>query len=118
VSTNLVHFLTSAIIVLQIKNAEERTIIFWVLCWHIDIRNSPVQNVRERRSNKHLKNIVMLSTDLDRNGRVMPVVIILLFPVLSFQNFNLFVDFVDTIHNPICIVEHMYEYLLEKLLSY
>jgi hypothetical protein len=27
------------------------------------------------------------------------------------------VDFVDTIHSPMCITEHMYEYLLEKLIN-
>jgi hypothetical protein len=64
-----------------------------------------------------LKNIVKPSTDLDGNGCVIPVLVILLFPVLRIQNFNLFVDFVDTIHSPMCIVEHMYEYLLENLLS-
>jgi hypothetical protein len=48
--------------------------------------------------------------DLHRNGHVMPVLVIFLFPAL--RNFNLFVDFVDTIHSPICIVEHRYEYLL------
>ena len=64
------------------------------------------------------KNIVKPSTDLDGNGFVMPVLVILLFPVLRIQNFNLLVEFVDIIHSPMCIVEHMYEYLLEKLLSY
>jgi hypothetical protein len=64
------------------------------------------------------KNIVKPSTDLDGNGFVMPVLVILLFPVLRIQNFNLLVEFVDIIHSPMCIVEHMYEYLLEKLFSY
>jgi hypothetical protein len=48
---------------------------------------------------------------------VMPVLVILLFPVLRIQNFNLFVDFIDTIHSLMRIVEHRYEYLLEQLLS-
>jgi hypothetical protein len=65
-----------------------------------------------------LKNIVKPSTDLDGNGCVIPVLVILLLAVLRIQNFNLLVDFVDTIHSPMCIVEHRYEYLLEKLLSY
>jgi hypothetical protein len=123
VSTNLVnlniHFLISAIVVLKIKHAEECAIILRVLCWHIDIRQSPIQNVREWRfSNNWKKNIVKPSTDLDGNGFVMPVLVIVLFPVLRIQNFNLLVEFVDIIHSPMCIVEHMYEYLLEKLLSY
>jgi hypothetical protein len=122
VSTNLVnlnvHFLISTIVVLKIKHVEKCTIILGVLCWHVDIRESLVQNIRERRSSKHLKNIVKPSTDLDGNGCVMSVLVNLLFPVLRIQHFNLLVDFVDTIHNPMCIIECMYEYLLEKLLSY
>jgi hypothetical protein len=65
-----------------------------------------------------LKNIVNPSADLDRNGCVISVLVILLFPVVRVQNFNLLVDFVDTIHTPMCIAEHRYKYLLEKLLSY
>jgi hypothetical protein len=72
---------------------------------------------QERRPSKHLKNIVQLFIDLDRIDRVMPVLVILLFPVLRIQNFNLFVDFIDTIHSLMRIVEHRYEYLLEQLLS-
>jgi hypothetical protein len=34
-----------------------------------------------------------------------------LFPVLRIQNFNLLVDFVDTIHSPMRIIENGYEYL-------
>jgi hypothetical protein len=112
-----VHFPISTIVVLKIKHAEEYTIILGVLCWHRDIRESPNRNVREWRSSKHLKNIVKHSTDLDGNVYVIPILVILLFPVLRIQNFNLLVDFVDTIHSPMCIVEHKYEYLLEKLLS-
>jgi hypothetical protein len=55
--------------------------------------------------------------DLDGIGCVIPVLVILLIPVVRIQNFNLLVDFVDTIHSPMCIVEQRYEYLLEKLLS-
>jgi hypothetical protein len=121
VSTNLVnwnvHFPISTIVVLKIKHAEECAIVLEVLCWHGYIRESLVQNVREQRSNKHLKSIVKPSTDLDENGCVIPVLVILLFPVLGIQNFNLLVDFVYTIHNPMCIIDHRYEYLLEKLLS-
>jgi hypothetical protein len=118
VSTNLVHFPISAIVVLQIQHAEEFTIILGLLCWHIDIRNNLFWNIRERRSSKQLKNFVKPSTDLNRNDRVMSVLVIILFPILRIQNFNLFVDFIDTIHSPMCIVEHMYEYLLKKWLSY
>jgi hypothetical protein len=114
VSTNLVHlnvhFPISAIVVLKIKHAEECTITIGDLCWHIDIRKSPVRNIKGRRSNKQLKSIIKPSTNLDRNGHVMPVLVILLFLVLRIQNFNLFVNFVDTIHSPMCIVEHLYEY--------
>jgi hypothetical protein len=121
VSTNLVnlnvHFPISVIVVLKIKHAEGCTIILGVLCWYEYIRESPFRNIRERRSNKHLKNIVKPSTYLDGNGCVISVLVILLFLVLRIQNFNLFVDFIDTIHSLMCIVEHMYEYLLEKLLS-
>jgi hypothetical protein len=117
VSTNLVHFPISAIVVLKIKHAEECTIILGVLCWHRYIREGPVRNVRERRSSKHLKNIVKPSTDLDRNGCVVSVLVILLFPVMRLHNFILLVDFVDTIHSPMCITERMYEYLLEKLIN-
>jgi hypothetical protein len=121
IPTNLinlnVHFPICSIVILKIKHAEECTIILRVLCWHGDIRKSPVWNIREWRSSRHLKNIVKPCTDFDRNGYVILVVVILLFPVLRIQNFNLLVDFVDTIHSPMCIIEHMYEYLLEKLLS-
>jgi hypothetical protein len=65
-----------------------------------------------------LKNIVNPSMDFDENGCMILVLVILLFPVLRIKNFNLIVDFVDTIHNPMCIVDHRYEYLLEKLISY
>jgi hypothetical protein len=122
VSTNLVnlnvHFLISAIVVLKIKHVEKCTIVLGVLCRYVDIRESLVQNIRERRSRKHLKNIVKPSTDLDGNGCVMSVLVILLFPVLRIQHFNLLVDFVDTIHSPMRIIERMYEYMLKKLLSY
>jgi hypothetical protein len=51
VPTNLVnlnvHFLISAIVILKIKHAEECTIILRVLCWHSDIRESPVRNIKE-----------------------------------------------------------------------
>jgi hypothetical protein len=121
VSTNLVnfnvHFPISVIVVLKIKHAEECTVILGVLCWHRYIRESLVWNVREQRSNKHLKNIVKPSLDFNRNGCVISVLLILLFLVLRIKNFNLVVDFVDTIHSPMCIVDHRYEYLLEKLLS-
>jgi hypothetical protein len=83
------------------------------MCCHRYIRESPIQNVREQRSSKHLKNIVKPFMDFDRNGCVISVLVILLFPVLRIKNFNLVVDFVDTIH----IVDHRYEYLLKKLLS-
>jgi hypothetical protein len=112
-----VHFLISTIVILKIKHAEECTIILEVLCWHEDIRKSPIWNVREWRSSKHLKNIIKPSMDLDGIGCVIPVLVILLIPVVRIQNFNLLVDFVDTIHSPLCIVEQRYEYLLEKLLS-
>jgi hypothetical protein len=89
-STNLVnlnvHFPISTTVVLKIKHAEECTIILRVLCWHGDIRESPIWNVREWRSSKHLKNIVKSSTDLDGNVCVIPVLVILLFPVLRIQN--------------------------------
>jgi hypothetical protein len=111
-----VHFLISTIVVLKTKHVEECTIALGFLSWHGYIIESPVKNVREQRSNKHLKNIVKSSTDLDKNGCMISVLVILLFPILRIQNFNLLVDFVDTIHNPMCIVQHMYEYLLEKLL--
>jgi hypothetical protein len=120
--TNLVnlnvHFTISTIVVLKIKHAEECTIILGVLCWHGDIRENPIQNVREWRSSKHCKNIVKPSTDLDGIVCVILVLVIILFPVLRIQNFNLLVGFVDIIHSPMPIVEHMYEYLLEKLHSY
>jgi hypothetical protein len=109
VSTDLVHFLMSAIVVLKIKHAEDCTIVLRVLCWHIDIWKSPVRNIRERRSSKQLKSIVKPFMDLNRNGCVLPVLIILLSLVLRIQNINLFVDFVDTMHSPMCIVEHRYE---------
>jgi hypothetical protein len=67
--------------------------------------------------NEDPANIVKPSTDLDIYCCVIPVLVILLFPVRRIQNFNFLVDFVDTIHCPMCIVDHMYEYLLEKLLS-
>jgi hypothetical protein len=122
VSTNLVnfniHFPISAIVVLKIKHAEECIVVLWVLCCHRYIRESRVQNVREQRFSKHLKNIVKPSTDFNGNGCVISVLVILLFPILRIKNFNLVVDFVGTIHNPMCIVDHRYEYLLEKLLSY
>jgi hypothetical protein len=121
VSTNLinfnVHFSISTIVVFKIKHTEECTVVLCVLCCLRYIRKSPVQNVREQRCNKHLKNIVKSSADFDKNGRVISVLVILLFPVLSIKNFNSVVDFVDTIHSPMCIVDHRYEYLLEKLLS-
>jgi hypothetical protein len=104
VSTNHVnfniHFPIFAILVLKIKHAEECAIILRVLCWHRYIRESSVQNVREQRSSKHLKNVIKPSTDLDGNECVISVLVILLFPVLRIQNFNLLVDFVDTIHSP------------------
>jgi hypothetical protein len=121
VSTNLVnlnvHFPISIIVVLKIKHVEECAIIHGVLCSHRYRRESLVQNVRQLKSSKHLKNIVKPSTDLDGNGSVISVLVILLFLFLRMQNFNLFVDFVDTIHSPMCIVQYRYEYLLEKLLS-
>jgi hypothetical protein len=108
-STNLVnfnvHFPISAIIVLKIKYAEECTFVLWVLCCHIYIRECLVRNVREQRSSKHLKNIVKPSANFDRNGYVISVLVILLFPVQRIKNFNLVVDFVDTIHSPMCIVD-------------
>jgi hypothetical protein len=109
-----VHFLISTIVLLRIKHAEECIIILGVLCWHRDIRESPIQNVREWRSRKHLKNIVKPSTDLDGNVCVILVLVILLFPVLRIQNFILLVDFVDTIHSAMYIVGHRYEYMLEN----
>jgi hypothetical protein len=81
-------------------------------------KRNPVRNVREQRSSKHLKNIVKPSTDLDGNDYVTSILVILLFPVLRIQNFNLLVDFVDTIHSPMCIIQHRYEYQLEKLISF
>jgi hypothetical protein len=60
-------------------------------------------------SSKQLKSIVKPFMDLNRNGCVLPVLIILLSLVLRIQNINLFVDFVDTMHSPMCIVEHRYE---------
>jgi hypothetical protein len=121
VSTNLVnfsvHFPISAIVVLKIKHAEKCAVILGVLCWHRYIRESPVRNVRKRRSSKHLKNNVKPFADLDGNGCVISVLVILLFPVLRVQNFNLLVDIVDTIHSQMCIVEHRYEYLLENCLA-
>ena len=113
VSTNLVnfqdHFTITTIIVLKIKHTEESTIVLGVLGWHIDIWESLIRNVRERRSSKQLKSIVKPFTEFFRNAHVMPVLVILLFPVLRIQNINLFVDFVDTIHRPMCIVENRYE---------
>jgi hypothetical protein len=121
VSTNLVnfnvHFPISAIVVLKIKHVEECTIILWVMYCHRYIRESPIWNVREQRSSKHLKNIVKPSANFDGNGCVISVLVILLFPVLRIKNFNLVVDFVDTIHSLMCIADHRYEYMLEKLLS-
>jgi hypothetical protein len=115
VSTNLVHLNVhdpiSAIVVLKIKHAEECIIILRVLCWHIDMWKSLFWNIKERRSSKQLKSIIKPFTDLDKNGCVMPALVILLFLVLRIHNFNLSVYFVDTIHSPMCIVEHMYEYL-------
>jgi hypothetical protein len=55
--------------------------------------------------------------DFDGNGSVILVLVILLFPVLRIKNFNLVVDFVDTIHSPMCIMDHRYEYLLENCLA-
>jgi hypothetical protein len=80
-------------------------------------KGNPVRNVKGQRYSKHLKNIINPSADFDGNGCVISFLVILLFPVLRINNFNLVVDFVDTIHNPLCIVDHMYKYMLEKLLS-
>jgi hypothetical protein len=53
VPTNLinlnVHFPISTIVVLKIKHTEQCTIILGVLCWHGDIRESPVLKDRIRR---------------------------------------------------------------------
>jgi hypothetical protein len=97
VSTNLVHFLISAIVVLQIKHVEECTIVLGVLCWHIDLRNNPVWNIRERRSSQQLKNIIKPSMDLNKNGRVMPVLVILFSqfwgPKISICLWTLFIQY-------------------------
>jgi hypothetical protein len=46
---------------------------------------------------------------------VILVLVVLLLPVLGIQNFNLLVHFVDTIYSPMCISDHRYKYLLEKI---
>jgi hypothetical protein len=53
------------------------------------------------KARQTIENIVNPFMDFDRNVHVMPI--------LRIQNINLFVNFVDTIHNLMCIVEHKYE---------